>query len=164
MNGLQVTVSRTSGPSKSSELCSKEHVTFIPGEIKSIYCDAGKTGRYVRIALPGQNKALYICEVEVYGIAGKTELSINQFQFQYNVIQNIDIGAVLGALSSALPLRAYCRIGHVSSETALTAHHYLRTFDELNYLQLQQLSSCKGLQLTLGILSTRQMFPFFCYL
>ena len=45
--------------------CGDKH-SVEPGEIKTIVCN--NTGRYLNILLPGQNKALTLCEVAVYGM------------------------------------------------------------------------------------------------
>jgi len=79
MDGLEVTVSKTPGPS--SRMCSMEHLSFTDGEIKSIYCDEGVEGRYVRVALHGKSKILYICEVEIYGTPGKSDWSNSRVHF-----------------------------------------------------------------------------------
>ena len=79
MDGLLVTVSNTPGPS--SRMCSMEHLSFNDGEIKSVYCDEAIEGRYVRLALKGTNKILYICEVEIYGTPGKSEWSNSRAHF-----------------------------------------------------------------------------------
>lgn len=69
LNGILITVSNSAIPTPSAKLCTTTLLTFRKGETKRIYCDDSTTGRYVRITLPGKEKQLVICEVEVYGIA-----------------------------------------------------------------------------------------------
>ena len=39
--------------------------------IQRITCAAGVKGRFVRITVTGLNRSLSLCEVEIYGIAGR---------------------------------------------------------------------------------------------
>ena len=49
----------------SNPLCGANH-SLGKGEIKSIVCPNLMLGRYVNIIIPGDNKMLALCEVEVY--------------------------------------------------------------------------------------------------
>ena len=43
-------------------------LSMATGETKSFYCDPPIVGRYVSVVIPGTQKLLSICEVEVYSV------------------------------------------------------------------------------------------------
>ena len=76
-DGLRVEATNSPGDSHSSTLCTNGHLRFRTGETKTIKCDADTHGQYVKLSLPGNNRILTLCEVEVYGGTGKSCLPIS---------------------------------------------------------------------------------------
>lgn len=81
MNGLKVEAANSPEGSQSSTLCTNKYLKFRQGEIKTIQCNANTFGKYVKLSLPGHNRTLSLCEVEVFGSRGKrfrlrTEITI----------------------------------------------------------------------------------------
>ncbi|KAI0230499.1 hypothetical protein LSAT2_019169 [Lamellibrachia satsuma] len=67
LNGLSVVASASPDGSISPKLCTQRYLKFRRGETKHIACQAKTVGKYVRISVPGKNKSLSMCEVEVFG-------------------------------------------------------------------------------------------------
>ena len=57
--------------SHSTTLCTNKYLRFRSGETKTIICNADTYGQFVKLSLPGKNRILSLCEVEVYGFKGK---------------------------------------------------------------------------------------------
>ena len=76
LDGLKVTISHYKKATKVSRLCSTYYLHFDLGEKKEIVCRNGTTGRYVRLELPGPSRILKVCEVQVHGTTGKTNIAV----------------------------------------------------------------------------------------
>ena len=73
LHGVSVYVTHynpTDNKPGASELCAK--LAFTSGEMRRVFCAKDLKGRYVLISLQGDNRILTLCEVEVYGVPGKT--------------------------------------------------------------------------------------------
>ena len=68
MDGLRITFQESSRVHDKHEVttCTPVETNFLPGETRRIICREGTVGRYVRIEVPGFDKSLILCEVEIY--------------------------------------------------------------------------------------------------
>ncbi|XP_067282195.1 uncharacterized protein si:ch1073-376c22.1 isoform X2 [Pseudorasbora parva] len=68
LNGAVIHVGNSQeSEGRANPVCFK--VSFIPaGGTRTFQCDGALQGRYVTVALPGDNRTLSLCEVEVFGV------------------------------------------------------------------------------------------------
>ena len=55
-----------------SERCAVVDDVSLLDDTQRITCAAGVKGRFVKVEVTGLNRSLSLCEVEIYGIAGRT--------------------------------------------------------------------------------------------